>query len=109
MLIVLLDIFINIRLRKQAVVHPSQVNQHQSAVQKQMFILMLASIAVFLVTNLPIGIYKITAPRGDAATEVLTRTSIYTALVWIQSLNYAVSRSFLQLKMNKICISRTFF
>ena len=94
MLIILLDIFISIRLRKRAVVHPSQVNQHQSAVQKQMFILMLASIAVFLVTNLPIGIYKITAPRGNVYNEALLRTSIYTALVWFQSLNYAVSRSF---------------
>lgn len=93
MLIILLDIFINIRLRKRAVVHPGQVNQQQSAVQKQMFILMLTSIAVFLVTNLPIGIYKIVSPRGNVFNEALTRTTIYTALVWFQSLNYAVSRS----------------
>lgn len=111
MLIILLDIFITIRLRKRAVVQPGQTNQHQSAIQKQMFILMLASIAVFLVTNLPIGIYKIISPRGNVTAEALTRTSIYTALVWFQSLNYAVRRSqfFFQLKVDRIYISRTFF
>ena len=92
MLLILLDIFIQIRLRKRAVVHPTgQVNQQQRTLQKQMFILILASIVLFLLTTLPIGIYKIISPRGNVFSEALTRTSIYTGLIWFQSFNYVVS------------------
>ena len=97
MLIILLDIFIHIRLRKRALVHPGQVNHQQRDVQKQMFILILASIGLFLLTNLPIGIYKIISPRGNVFSEALTRTSIYTGLIWFQSLNYVVGLDVLYL------------
>ena len=64
MLIALLDIFTHIRLRKQAVAVIVQANnQNQAAIQNLMFILMLASICIFLITTIPLGMYKIISPR----------------------------------------------
>jgi hypothetical protein len=90
MLIILIDISIHVRIRKRVVVQPSQKNIHQKNVQKQMLILMFASICIFLITNLPLSIYKIISPRGDVLSVVSLRTTIWTGLGWFQSLNYAV-------------------
>ena len=57
MSVILIDIFINVRIRKRAVVQPRQSGandpniERQKALQKQMFILMLASICIFLITS----------------------------------------------------------
>jgi len=93
MLIILIDISIHVRIRKRVVVQPSQRNIHQKNVQKQMLILMFASICIFLITNLPLSIYKIISPREDVLSVVSLRTTIWTGLGWFQSLNYAVSIS----------------
>ena len=99
MLLILIDIFICVRIRKRAVIQPAanqhgdSAGSHQRNLQLQMFILMLASISIFLVTTLPIALYKITAAREQNVTyEPLKRVStIWTALGWFQTLNYAVS------------------
>ena len=100
MVVILIDIFICVRIRKRAVIQPAQNQQgdsagsHQRNLQLQMFILMLASIGIFLLTTLPVALYKITAAREQNVTyEPLKRvSSIWTALGWFQTLNYAVSR-----------------
>ena len=110
MLIILLDIFITIRIRKRAVVQPIQTNNQQGNVQKQMFILMLASIGVFLITNLPVGISKAILSRGpDVRAEAVTRTIIVTVFGWLQSLNYAVCVFFSFELFNPLIIYRSIF
>jgi len=93
-----MDIFISVRIRKRAVIQPTQFQlrdnrgNQQKHLQLQMFILMLTSTSIFLITTLPLGIYKISSPRAaNFATSVLTVTTIWTGLGWFQSLNYAVS------------------
>lgn len=56
MLIIVCDIFIYVRPRKRVVIQPGHNNPQQRIVQKQMFILMFASICIFLISNLPQGI-----------------------------------------------------
>ena len=98
MLIILLDIFISVRLRKRAVAQPTQVwqndannGQRQKNLHKQMFILMFASICIFFITNLPFAIGKIVLPRdSQVVTSAARLTTIWTILGWFQSLNYAV-------------------
>ena len=98
MSVILIDIFINIRIRKKAVVHPNQAwrqnknTKRQNTLQKQMLILMFASICIFLITNLPVAVYKITSPReGNISVSVFQIISIWVGLVWFQSLNFAVN------------------
>jgi hypothetical protein len=98
MLFILIDIFIIIRIRKRTVIHPTQFQHgdartnHQKNLQLQMLILMLTSTIIFLITTLPLGIYKITSPReANLTASLLKITSIWTGLGWFQSLNYAVS------------------
>jgi hypothetical protein len=93
MLIILFDIFIHVRIRQRAVIQAGQTNNHQANVQKQMFILMFASICVFLITTLPLGIYKIISTRGQIIGVQALLTSIWAGLGWFQSLNYAVDIS----------------
>jgi hypothetical protein len=97
MLIFLIDIIINIRVRKRAVVQSTQAWQNdqnakrQKTLQKQMFILMFASICIFLITGLPLAIYKITSPRqANVFAVVYQILTVWTILTWFQSLNYAV-------------------
>jgi hypothetical protein len=94
----IIDIFIIVQLRKRTVTQPAQCQRgdvrinHQKNLQLQMFILMLTSATVFLITILPLGIYRITSPReANFPASVFTITSIWTGLEWFQSLNYAVS------------------
>ncbi len=98
MSVILIDIFINVRTRKRAVVHPNQAWQQdkntkrRNTLQKQMFILMFASICIFLITNLPVAIYKITSPReANISLSIFRIISIWVGLVWFQSLNFAVN------------------
>ncbi len=99
MLIMLIDIFINVRIRKRALIQPNQAWQNtqnmnrQKTLQTQMFILMFASISIFLISCLPLAIYKITSPRQDDILDAIYQIlSIWTALAWFQSLNYAVNK-----------------
>jgi hypothetical protein len=103
MFAVLIDIFISVRIRKRALVQPTQIasenknTNRQGNLQKQMFILMFASICIFLITNLPATIYKISSPLTSNWEAVIYEiSSIWTALSWFQSLNYAVT-SFIDL------------
>ena len=99
MLVILLDIVISVRLRKRAVAQSVQTwtndtnnGQRQKNVQKQMFILMLASIGIFLITSLPQGVGKLTLPSDEQLSASVTRIiTTWTILGWVQSLNYAVS------------------
>jgi hypothetical protein len=102
MIFFLIDIIINIRSRKravtQAVTGPHEGNQsHQKNLQMQMFVLMTTSIAIFLITTLPVAIYKIKSPRTSALTVsyALGIANLWIALGWFQSLNYAVCCCFL--------------
>jgi uncharacterized paraquat-inducible protein A len=98
----LIDIFIIVRVRKRTVTHSvnvfhgkNKVSHHRN-LQRQMFILMTTSIFIFLITTLPIAIYKITAARQqDISTAILTIVSVWVGLGWLQSLNYAVCISLL--------------
>ncbi|CAF1240114.1 unnamed protein product [Rotaria sp. Silwood1] len=57
-----------------------------------MFILMLASIAIFLITSLPVALYKIASPREGNPVLLLFRiVGIWVGLGWLQSLNYAIN------------------
>jgi hypothetical protein len=98
MFAVLIDIFISVRSRKRAVTQTTQVlgenqnNKRQGNLQNQMFILMFASIFIFLITNLPVAIYKITALQTSSIGTTFEQIStVWTALAWFQSLNYAVT------------------
>jgi hypothetical protein len=100
MFIILIDIFISIRIRKRAVIQPTQIlgenknTNRQGNLQNQMFILMFASIFIFLITNLPVAIYKSTAVPSASANLGLAAyqiSTVWTALAWFQSLNYAVT------------------
>jgi len=102
MLLILTDIFISVRIRKRAVIQPSQLQggdnraKQQRNLQLQMFILMLTSASIFLITTLPLGIYKITTPRAiNLSSSIFQIISVWTILVWFQSLNYAVIISLL--------------
>jgi uncharacterized protein with PQ loop repeat len=97
MVFILIDIFTVVRIRKRAVIHPADNAQadhkarHQRNVQIQMFVLMVASIAIFLITTLPIAIYKITSPReSNVSTSIVRISNIWIGLGWFQTLNYAV-------------------
>ncbi|CAF3701994.1 unnamed protein product [Rotaria sp. Silwood1] len=109
MLAVLIDIFIIVRARRRALIRPTQFACHikntkqQKLLQKQIFILMLASVCIFLITSLPLGIYKIQSPRqGTASLTVFQIISIWASLGWFQSLFHAIS-------FYIHCLSSTFF
>lgn len=102
MILVLIDMFISVRIRKRALIEPTHhshaSNRSNSSrnIQIQMFILMITSICIFLMTTLPVAIYKITSPRqSDLSTTILTVVSIWVGLGWFQTLNYAVNISLL--------------
>ncbi len=102
MLLIFMDIFISIRIRKRAVIHPT-LFQHggnrgnqQRNLQLQMFILMFTRAIIFLITTLPLAIYRITSPRqADLLRAIFQIISVWTGLQWFQSLNYAVNISLL--------------
>lgn len=93
MLGILIDIFISIRIRKQTLNrNPDGSVKRDGNLQRQMFFLMLASICVFLITTLPLAIYRIISPRQGINVEIIQGTvNNLTILTWLQSLNYAVS------------------
>lgn len=109
MLIIAIDIFINVRLRKRVVIQLNQTGygdkntNRANTLQKQMFILMLASIGIFLITSLPVALYKITSPRESNPVVSLFRiVGIWVGLGWLQSLNYAVSILFSYIIMEPV-------
>ncbi|CAF3304540.1 unnamed protein product [Rotaria sp. Silwood2] len=98
MLTILIDIFIIFRIRKQAVIRPLQFVRddknikRQKSFQKQMFILMLASVCIFLITSLPLAIYKITSPREtNLSLAIFIIITIWASLEWFQSLFCAIN------------------
>jgi hypothetical protein len=122
MLVIFMDIFISVRIRKRAVIQPAQFQHgdnrtnHQKHLQLQMLILMLTRASIFLITTLPLAIYKITAPReANFTTSIFRIASIWTGLTWFQSLNYAVSISllhdfhFFSFSLDKLLQSLSYF
>jgi len=97
MLGIVIDIFISIRIRKQAINrNPDGSIKRDGNFQKQIFFLMLASICAFLITTLPLSIYRIISPRQALIYEsIVNAVNNLTILTWLQSLNYAVSYLFL--------------
>ncbi|CAF1330203.1 unnamed protein product [Adineta steineri] len=97
MLIFLIDIYLNIQARKRAVIQPTHGShehnrsQYQKNLQRQMFILMLTSIGIFLITTLPVATYKITSARqSNISTAIMQVAGVWIGLGWFQSLNYAL-------------------
>jgi ABC-type multidrug transport system permease subunit len=88
---------INIRFRKRALgqhMQPPRQVARSDGLQKQLFIMMFSSIIIFLITTLPLAIYRIVFPK-----QVLYMTideyglvmSISAGLTWFWGFNYAVS------------------
>jgi len=111
MLIFLVDMFIKIRGQKQALGQRIQVQNQNLAIkrnsrlQKQLFALMLSSIAIFLTTTLPVNIYRAVFPRQIISVPVSQFGSIAkisACLTWFWGFNYAVSRSYKNHKINMI-------
>lgn len=102
MILVLIDIVISVRIRKRALIRPVNHSHaqnhvhHRRHIQMQMFILMTSSTFIFLMTTLPIAVYKILSPRQtDISMAIFTIVSIWAGLGWFQTLNYAVNISFI--------------
>ncbi|UJR09085.1 hypothetical protein I4U23_013333 [Adineta vaga] len=98
MSVIVVDISINIRFRKNAVAQRNQTlkldknARRKLLLQKQMFILMFGSVCIFLITTLPVGIYKIISPRdANLAKTYMSIITIWTGLGWFQSLLYGIS------------------
>ena len=78
MLVTLIDIRINIYVRKRRLIQPIQGNDQisrQGHIQKQMFILMFASICIFFLTILPNNLYKIIQAQENSIATVAVRVS----------------------------------
>ena len=100
MSLILIDIFINVRVRKRALAQTTTAwvdganARGQKNFQNQMLILMVASVGIFLITTLPFAIGKILLPKqGDFVADAVRLSIIWTELGWFQSLNYAVRNS----------------
>lgn len=98
MVIFAVDIFIIVRSRKRAVAavsgtQQSDVNsQRRNYVQKQMLLHMLSTIAVFLLTTLPLAIVHMIGPQLPLSYEIWMNVFYtFAATTWSQSLCYAVS------------------
>ena len=93
MLGTVIDIFITVHIRKQAINRNADGSvKRDGNLQKQMFFLMLASVSIFFITTLPLAIYRIISPRLSLNYEsILNSVNILNGLTWLQSLNYAVS------------------
>ena len=88
---ILIHIILYLRSRKRAANLPNQ-SARQQVIQRQMYILMFASIGIFLATSLPVGIYKILSIRERSILSNLQQMiTVWTAFGWFQSLNYAVN------------------
>ena len=98
MIIMAINMFFKIRAQKKAVAsqHPS-TNADRSVgrdnrVQNQMFILMLSSICIFLITTLPLTIDHIVSSYTITDISSLEKMiKSMTIITWIQTLNCAVS------------------
>jgi hypothetical protein len=88
MLGMVIDIFISIRICKQAITrNPDASVKRDENLQKRMF---------FLITTLSLAIYRIISPRQPLIIEwVVNAVNNITILTWLQSLNYVVSYLFL--------------
>ncbi|CAF0912189.1 unnamed protein product [Adineta steineri] len=100
MSILIIDISISTHLRRKAMARQNQAwdldksAQRKNMLQRQMFILMFGSVCIFLITSLPVGLYKIVSPRNAAIyvlTDALDILIMWTGFGWSQSLLYAVS------------------
>jgi hypothetical protein len=94
MTFILIDICINVHIRKRALSNQStQLNKYKEI---QMFILMLSSIVIFVITTVPIFVYTIIAPRELYSLDFSTTLITITILNWTKSLNYSVSFKYYQ-------------
>lgn len=93
-----INMFFKIRAQKKAVApQPQPGNADRSIgrdqrVHNQMFILMLSSITIFLITTLPLTIDHIVSSYTITDLSAITKLMITTTILnWIQTLNCAVS------------------
>ncbi|CAF3430627.1 unnamed protein product [Rotaria sp. Silwood1] len=98
MLLILLDMFINIRVRKRAlsqqIKFQNQTRNRSRSFQKELFLLMLSSIIIFLTTTLPIATYRIVFPKQVLTMKVEeygSVMSISAGLTCFWSFNYAIN------------------
>jgi hypothetical protein len=93
MMIFVVDIFIVVRNVKRTIAPAGQANgKHRNYLQKQMLLLMLSSIAVFVLTTLPLAVAHMIGPQLPMIYQILiVTTSVFAITSWLQSLNYAVS------------------
>ena len=98
MLLSVCDVFLIVRSRRRTVAGTSPASEEttnrQKNIHKQMFVLILASVAIFFLTNLPIAIGRIIFPQSNGLiADPVSISTIWTGFSWFQSFNYAVSRS----------------
>jgi hypothetical protein len=78
--------------------HEQAGARQNASVQRQMLLLMVSSVALFLVTTLPFFLYKIIFPRQAASDlQNIDSEAIYkfgAIFFVIQSLNYSVSHRY---------------
>lgn len=97
MILILFDIILKIGTRRRAAFNQNQrLDPKTRRLQKQIFILVMSRIGIFLATTLPLYLYRIIAPRNLTITS-LTQSHIDTLaiLTWNLNLNYTVSFSLL--------------
>lgn len=95
MILTLFDIIINIRTRRQAAFTQAQrLDARTKNLQRQIFIILMSRICIFLASTLPFYIFRMITPRELALTSV-TQSMIDTSAIytWILNLNYTVSFS----------------
>ncbi|UJR37078.1 hypothetical protein I4U23_029782 [Adineta vaga] len=93
MLILLFDTIMNIHSRRQIVFNQTQrINMKTRNLQKQIFILVICRIMIFLATTLPVSLYRIIIPSRITIQSLnLTIIDTVAILNWILSLNYAIN------------------
>ncbi len=97
MLFILVDMSISINIRKHALHRQmnlqSQTVRNDRRFQRQLFFLMISSIIIFLITTLPLAIYRIVFPN-----QIINMTQnqyglvmgISAGLTWFWGFNYCV-------------------
>ena len=101
MLAILLDMFISITIRKRTLNRQARDRR----LEKQFFFLMLSSIIIFLITCLPLAIYRSVFPKqvlSMPADQYGMVMSISAGLTWFCGFNFAV-RNRNDLKPNEYC------
>jgi hypothetical protein len=115
MLISVLDIAISIRMRRNRAAHHHANQQtgiardnHQKHIQRQMIVLMLSSISIFLIATLPLAIYHTVSPTQFDITDARVNQilNLLAGLALLNTLNYTVS---VHNSIELVCSSESFY